>query len=62
MDLFEALETTRSVRRFSDAPVTDDEIVTCVRAATVHGRAKARERVPAAKRGGAERRRREKAA
>ena len=34
MDLFEALETTRSVRRFSDAPVTDDEIVTCVRAAT----------------------------
>ena len=36
--------------------------VTCVRAATVHGRAKARERVPAAKRGGAERRRRKKAA
>ncbi|TMA58596.1 MAG: nitroreductase family protein, partial [Deltaproteobacteria bacterium] len=31
MDLFEALETTRSVRRFSDAHVTDDEIVTCVR-------------------------------
>ncbi|HEY3190779.1 MAG TPA: nitroreductase family protein [Solirubrobacteraceae bacterium] len=34
MDLFEALETTRSVRRFTDAPVTDDEIMTCIRAAT----------------------------
>ena len=34
MDLFEALETTRSIRRFTDAPVTDDEILTCIRAAT----------------------------
>src|SRR2546425_11701089 len=34
MDLFEALETTRSVRRFTDAPVSDDEIMTCIRAAT----------------------------
>jgi nitroreductase len=33
MDLFEALNTTRSVRRFTDASVTDDEIMTCVRAA-----------------------------
>ena len=33
MDLFEALETTRAIRRFTDAPVTDDEILTCIRAA-----------------------------
>jgi len=33
MDLFDALHTTRAVRRFSDAPVTDDEILTCIRAA-----------------------------
>ena len=32
MDLFEALETTRSIRRFTDAPVTDEEIRTCIRA------------------------------
>lgn len=34
LDLFEALHTTRAVRRFSDAPVTDDEILTCIGAAT----------------------------
>jgi len=34
MDLFDALMTTRSVRRFADQPVTDDEIKTCIRAAT----------------------------
>ena len=34
MDLFEALDTTRAVRRFRDAPVSDDEIMTCIRAAT----------------------------
>ena len=33
MDLFEALETTRAIRRFTDEPVTDDEILTCIRAA-----------------------------
>ena len=33
MDLFEALETTRSIRRFADQPVTDDETLTCIRAA-----------------------------
>ncbi len=33
MDLFEALTTTRAVRRFTDAPVTDEEILTCLRAA-----------------------------
>jgi len=33
MDLFEALNTTRAVRRFTDEPVTDDEILTCIRAA-----------------------------
>src|SRR5437870_12864000 len=34
MDVFEALETTRAIRRFSDTPVSDEEIMTCVRAAT----------------------------
>src|SRR5206468_2355327 len=34
MDLFEALETTRAIRRFTDAPVTDEEMRTCIRAAT----------------------------
>lgn len=34
MDLFEAIETTRAVRRFTDAPIGDDEILTCIRAAT----------------------------
>jgi nitroreductase len=33
MDLFEAIETTRAVRRFSAAAVTDEEILTCIRAA-----------------------------
>jgi nitroreductase len=33
VELFEALETTVAIRRFSDAPVTDDEITTCIRAA-----------------------------
>ena len=36
MDVFEAIETTRAVRRFTDAPVTDDEIARCIHAA-VHG-------------------------
>ena len=34
MDLFEALETTRAIRRFTDAPVTDEEMRTCIRSAT----------------------------
>ncbi|MFI5365658.1 MAG: nitroreductase family protein [Candidatus Binatia bacterium] len=34
MDLFEAIETTRAVRRFTGAPVSDEEILTCIRAAT----------------------------
>jgi nitroreductase len=34
MDLFEAIETTRAVRRFADEPISDDEIMTCIRAAT----------------------------
>ena len=34
MDLFEALTTTRAVRRFTNEPVTDEEIMTCIRAAT----------------------------
>jgi nitroreductase len=33
MDLFEAIETTRAIRRFTDEPVTDEEILTCIRAA-----------------------------
>jgi len=33
MDVFEAIRTTRAVRRFADAPVTDDEITACIRAA-----------------------------
>ena len=34
MDLFEALTTTRAVRRFTADPVTDDEILQCIRIAT----------------------------
>ena len=34
MDVFEVLETTRAIRRFSDTPVSDEEIMTCIRAAT----------------------------
>ena len=33
MDTLEALMTTRAIRRFAAEPVTDDEIVTCLRAA-----------------------------
>ena len=33
MDLLEALMTTRAMRRYTDEPVTDDDIVTCLRAA-----------------------------
>jgi len=33
MDVFEAINTTRAVRRFSNAPVSDDEIMTCICAA-----------------------------
>ena len=36
MDIFEAIETTRAVRRYTDEPVTDAEIARCVHAA-VHG-------------------------
>lgn len=36
MDVFEAIETTRAVRRYADTPVTDDEIARCIQAA-VHG-------------------------
>jgi len=34
MDLFDALATTRAVRRFTAEPVTDAEILTCLRAAS----------------------------
>jgi len=34
MELFDALTTTRAVRRFTDEPVTDEEILTCLRAAS----------------------------
>jgi nitroreductase len=33
MELMEAIMTTRAIRRFSDEPVTDDEIATCLKAA-----------------------------
>jgi nitroreductase len=33
MDLLEALMTTRAMRRYTDEPVTDEEIITCLRAA-----------------------------
>lgn len=36
LDVFEAIETTRAVRRYTDEPVTDDEILRCIEAA-VHG-------------------------
>jgi nitroreductase len=36
MDIFESIETTRAVRRYSDEPVTDDEIRRCIHAA-IHG-------------------------
>jgi nitroreductase len=33
MDLHEAILTTRAMRRFTDEPVSDDDVVTCLRAA-----------------------------
>lgn len=33
LDVFEAIETTRAVRRYTDEPVTDDEILRCIDAA-----------------------------
>jgi nitroreductase len=33
MDLLEGIMTTRAIRRYSDEPVTEDEIITCLRAA-----------------------------
>ena len=33
MDLYDAILTTRAIRRFTDEPVTDDEVLTCLRAA-----------------------------
>ena len=33
MDAIEAIMTTRAIRRFSDEPVSDDDIATCLRAA-----------------------------
>ncbi len=33
MDVHEAILTTRAIRRFTDDPVTDDELLTCLRAA-----------------------------
>src|SRR5947199_86400 len=34
MDLFEALSTTRAVRRFTGEPISAADIMTCIRAAT----------------------------
>jgi nitroreductase len=34
IDVFEAINTTRAVRRFTAEPVTDAEVMTCIRAAT----------------------------
>ena len=34
MDVIEAIKTTRAVRRFTDEPVTEDEIARCIEAAT----------------------------
>jgi len=33
VDVHEAILTTRAIRRFTDEPVTDDELLTCLRAA-----------------------------
>jgi len=33
MDLFEAMQTQRAIRRFTDEPVTDEEVLACLRAA-----------------------------
>jgi nitroreductase len=36
MDIFELIETTRAIRRYTDEPVSDDEIARCISAA-IHG-------------------------
>ncbi len=33
MDLYDGIMTTRAIRRFTDEPVTDDEVMACLRAA-----------------------------
>ena len=33
MDMYEGILTTRAMRRFTDEPVTDDEVMACIRAA-----------------------------
>ena len=33
MDLFDAMMTQKSIRRYNDEPVSDDEIVECLKAA-----------------------------
>ena len=33
VDLYDGIMTTRAIRRFTDEPVTDDEVLTCLRAA-----------------------------
>jgi nitroreductase len=33
MDMYEGIVTTRAIRRFTDEPVTDEEVVSCIRAA-----------------------------
>jgi len=33
MDMYEGILTTRAIRRFTDEPVTDDEVMACIRAA-----------------------------
>ena len=33
VDLYEGIMTTRAMRRYTDEPVTDDEVLTCLRAA-----------------------------
>lgn len=33
MDLYEGIMTTRAMRRYTDEPVTDEEVLTCLRAA-----------------------------
>lgn len=34
MDLFEALATTTAIRRFTDEPIADADVIACIRAAT----------------------------
>jgi nitroreductase len=33
MDMYEGIVTARAIRRFTDEPVTDEEVMTCIRAA-----------------------------